>query len=311
MLYDLVTLRQALNTAMNADKSIHALVELRENIARVKLQVPVLAGEHAEYIDRVTAEYDQIIADAIQPVKDYQQHLALINTQINDITHQLFANNYELEKCANDISMIRNSRRIVVGENVEQDIKQRILLHTSWRYPSLEIGCRDGEYTQYMVAADPLYIVDQFPEFISSTKSKFPEPYQRRLRDYELKDHNLSMLPENQMAFVFSWGYFNYVSLDTMRHYLQQVFGLLRAGGIFMFSYNDGDTTFGAGMAENFAQSYMPKSLLVPLAESLGYEVNAESNYGNQIHWIELRRPGTLTTVKAHQVLGEIKRQEH
>ena len=123
---------------------------------------------------------------------------------------------------------------------------------------------------------------------------------------YPLKDHDLSVLPQGQMAFVFSWGYFNYVSFDTMRQYLTQIWSLLRPGGRVFFSYNDGDTTFGAGMAENFAQTYMPKSLLVAFCDSLGYQIADASNYGNNVHWIELQKPGTLSTVKAHQVLGKI-----
>jgi SAM-dependent methyltransferase len=307
MLYDLVTLRQALNAAMNARRSVEALAELRNNIDRVRLQVPVLPPQHLEYINRVVAEYDSLIAAVEQPIVDYQQQLAQINQEITDITHRLFANNYDLEDHSNDLDMVRNSRRISVDPDVEQDIRQRIQINTDWRYPALEIGCRDGEWTQYLVAADPLYITDKFPEFLSSTNNRFPGPYQARLRKYPLRDHDLSVLPRAQMAFVFSWGYFNYVSMDTMRRYLAQVFDLLRPGGIFMFSYNDGDTTFGAGMAENFAQTYMPKSQLVPLAGSMGFEVNAESNYGNNIHWIELKRPGQLQTVKAHQVMGAIQ----
>ena len=77
-----------------------------------------------------------------------------------------------------------------------------------------------------------------------------------------------------------------------------------------MFSYNDGDTPAGAGMAESFAQSYMPKSLLVPLCLSLGFEVIKESIYSSNNHWIEIRRPGQLHTVKAHQVFGEIRNRE-
>ena len=273
-LYDLVSLRHALNNAMNADQTIQSLADLRESIARIKLQVPVLPPEHAEYIDQVVAEYDRIITEVVKPINDYQTRLELINRQIHAITHQLFTNNYELEERTGDVNAVRANRRINIGGDVEQDVKQRILLHTNWRYPSLEIGCRDGEWTQYMVAADPLYIVDRFPEFLDSTNGRFPEAYQNRLRKYPLNNHDLSALPHNQMAFVFSWGYFNYVSMDTMKQYLRQIFDILRPGGIFMFSYNDGDTTFGAGMAENFAQSYMPKSLLKPLAESMGYEID-------------------------------------
>ena len=97
-LYDLVSLRHALNNAMNADQTIQALADLRESIARIKLQVPVLPPEHAEYIDQVVAEYDRIITEVVKPINDYQTRLELINRQIHAITHQLFTNNYELEE---------------------------------------------------------------------------------------------------------------------------------------------------------------------------------------------------------------------
>jgi hypothetical protein len=74
-----------------------------------------------------------------------------------------------------------------------------------------------------------------------------------------------------------------------------------------MFSYNDGDTPQGAGMSENFAQSYMPKSMLKPLCESIGFDIDAEYDFEPNVSWLEIKRPGELATVKAHQVLGEIK----
>ena len=309
-LYDLVALRQSLIQAVNIDNVIHSITELRNKIDSIRYKVPVLPDEHADYINKLLTYYDQLIKSATLPYQDLKDRLSLIDEQINTITHQLFADNYNLEEQLGTADNVRNHKRIAVSQDIEQDIKQRILLHTDWRYPALEIGCRDGEWTQYMVAADPLYIIDRYPEFLDSTNSRFPELYQRRLRKYQLKNQDLSILPTAQMGFVFSWGYFNYVSIDTMRQYLRQIFELLRPGGIFFFSYNDGDTTFGAGMAEHFTQTYMPKSLLTTLADSLGYEINKTSDYGNNIHWIELKKPGTLHTVKAHQVLGEIKRQE-
>ena len=311
MLYDLVSLKQSLTQAVTVQPAVSQLIDLRNRIANVRLAVPVLAPEHAAYIDDTVAYYDQLIEQTVAPEETLKQRLSIIDNQINEITHRLFTGNYELEERYGTVESVRNNRRIYVSEDVEQDVKQRILLHTNWRYPSLEIGCRDGEWTQYMVAADPLYIMDRHEEFLESTNGRFPEVFQNRLRKYPLKNHDVSMLPQNQMAFVFSWGYFNYVSLDTMKQYLRQIFDLLRPGGIFMFSYNDGDTPQGAGMAENFAQTYMPKSMLKPLCESLGYNINQESNYGNNVSWIEVKKPGTLHTIKAHQVLGEIKRQEN
>jgi SAM-dependent methyltransferase len=306
-LYDLVQLKQSLTGAVNADSAVHQLVVLRDRLANIKMEVPYIAPDHAEYINGLVDHYTQLIEQAQKPVDDFSQQLDLINQQINEVTHKLFANNYELEERYGSVEQVRSNRRIYIHEELADIIKQKIALYSSWKYPALEIGCRDGEWTQFLVAADPLYIMDRHTEFLHSANDRFPQAYQNRLRKYHLVDHNLSMLPQNQLGFVFSWGYFNYVSVDTMHQVLKQLKTLLRPGGVFMFSYNDGDTPAGAGMAENFAQSYMPKSVIVPLCLSLGFEVVADCSFSTNISWLEIKRPGQLTTVKAHQVLGEIK----
>jgi hypothetical protein len=148
--------------------------------------------------------------------------------------------------------------------------------------------------------------MDRHQEFLESTNGKFPEAYQKRLRKYLLVNHQFTSLPQGQFGFIFSWGYFNFVSIDTMTQCLKQIRELLRPGGTFMFSYNDGDTPEGAGMAENVSRSYMPKSILIPLCLSLGFTVTNEVDLGPGISWLEITKPGTLKTIKAHQPLGEI-----
>ncbi len=306
-LYDLVSFKHRVTQALQIGPVISQLLELQNSIASVKTQVPVLNEENKQYLDDLIDHYTHVIELAQRPESEFVKHLTVVNDEINKITQQLFANNYELEERYGTVESVRNNRRIYVREDIEDIVKQRILLHTSWRYPALEIGCRDGEWTQFLIAADPLYIMDRQPEFITSAASKFTPEYQRRLRQYPLVDHNLSALPKDQFAFVFSWGYFNYVSIDTIKQYLKQVFSLLRPGGTFMFSYNDGDTPSGAGMAENFAQTYMPKSMLLPLCESLGFDIADIYDFETNVSWVEIKRPGELHTVKSHQVLGEIK----
>jgi SAM-dependent methyltransferase len=271
-----------------------------------------LTAERSAYIDRLADYYDQTIEFVNSPDNGLAAELQSINEEIQTLTHKLFYNNYDLEldHLYNSADFIRTHWVINVNPDVELLIRQRILLHTDWKYPALEIGCQDGYWTQHMVAADPLYIIDRHRDFLDSASSNFPEAYQRRLRQYHLANHDMSMLPQRQFGFIFSWGYFNYVSMDTMKRYLQQAMDLLRPGGVFMFSYNDGDTPGGAGMAEKFVRSYMPRSLLVPMCQSLGFEIQAEAEHGPAISWLEIRRPGTLNTVKAHQIMGEIIRRD-
>ena len=309
-LYDLVDLRQQLLNKTNTGPVVDQLLDLRNAVVSIKSAIP-LTAERSAYIDRLADYYDQILDAVNSPDNGLAAELQSINDEIQQLTHTLFYNNYNLEENYNSAEFIRKNWVVTINSDIEQLIQQRILLHTDWKYPALEIGCQDGHWTQHLVAADPLYIIDRHREFLDSAAGRFPEVYQRRLRQYHLVNHDMSMLPSGQFGFIFSWGYFNYVSMDTMKRYLQQVWSLLRPGGVFMFSYNDGDTPGGAGMAEKFVRSYMPKSLLVPLCHSVGFEIHAQAEQGPAISWLEIRRPGTLTTLKAHQVLGEIRGRDN
>jgi hypothetical protein len=64
----------------------------------------------------------------------------------------------------------------------------------------------------------------------------------------------------------------------------------------------------GAAYAENYFMSYVPKSELIPMCQELGFNISASQDFEPAISWIEIQKPGTLTTIKAHQSLGEIKR---
>jgi SAM-dependent methyltransferase len=307
MLYDLVTLKKTLLETYNTQEVEDSIRSLRTHIENVRLQVPVIEQENLDYIEGLVQYYSTLLEQVSAPNEDFKRKIREIDDKIAKVSHDLFVNNYELEENDGGPEHVRNHRRIHLRPEVEEMVKYRIQLYTGWQYPALEIGCRDGEWTQYLVAADPLYIMDKHQEFLDSANSKFPQEYQGRLRKYLNKEYDFKELPQEQFGFIFSWGHFNYVSLDTITQVLKAVKTLLRPGGVFLFSYNDGDTPAGAGMAENFAQSYMPKSVIVPLCLSLGFDVVADSSFSTNISWLEIKRPGQLTTVKAHQVLGEIK----
>jgi hypothetical protein len=63
----------------------------------------------------------------------------------------------------------------------------------------------------------------------------------------------------------------------------------------------------GAGYAETYFMSYVPKSLLVAMCEGLGFTITNTHEFDPAIAWIEIKKPGTLKTVKASQALGEVK----
>ena len=312
-LYDLITFKKSLEENIDISQVREAIERLCLAIDSIKLQSDNIETHNIDYVNGLVDYYKNLIVELERPLELKRSKIKEINDIITEQSHILYANSYDLEIHNGGYKNVQNNRKLKMHSDTVNLVQQRIGLYTDWRYPALEIGCRDGEWTQHMVAADPLYIIDQFPEFLETTNNLFPAPYQARLRKYLLnkETHDLSALPKNQFAFVFSWGYFNYISLDTVTQVLKQMKTLLRPGGVFMFSYNDGDTPAGMGLAENFGQSYLPKSLLVPTCQAQGFEIINEYSFDPNIHWLEVKQPGTLSTVKAHQVLGEITRKHN
>jgi SAM-dependent methyltransferase len=310
-LTELVRIREQLESVYSTDVITETVNELKNKITAVGRETVLAdAGETVltlnKYLDRIYTDLD-FCQDRFDLI------IEKINQDIQQESQKFYTDNYSLELQVESeaVDNIRKVRVMTLSDTLKETIISRIQLHTNWRYPALEIGCRDGEWTGYMVAADPLYITDQYRDFLESTLNQFTPEYQQRLREYLVRDANFGALPQAQFAFVFCWNFLNYRSLDTIKEYVKSVRDLLRPGGVFMFSYNNGDRHEQAGYAEGHWMSYMPKSMLIPMCESLGLEIlHSEDtrNEGTAVSWIEIKKPGKLSTVKAHQVLGEIKR---
>jgi hypothetical protein len=81
----------------------------------------------------------------------------------------------------------------------------------------------------------------------------------------------------------------------------------LRPGGTIIFTYNNADMPAAAAYAENYFMTYVPESVLVPMAESIGFETIYLYNCEPAYSIIELRKPGELRSIKVGQTVGEIK----
>ena len=308
-LYKLVKLRELVTTAYNTDAITSSIDALSVQICSVNSVIS--DSEYNNEISDLNLDLIRMHSAVNINRSKYTALIDRINQAIAVESSKFFTDNYKLELKYNAIENIRNIRVMKISDEVQAEVLAKIQLYTSWRFPALEIGCRDGEWTKHLVAADPLYIVDHYREFTESATKDFSETYRRRIRVYLTQGYDMSALPQNQMGFIFCWNFLNYCSLDTIKEYLKEIKNLLRPGGTFMFSYNDGDRPGGAGMAENFFMSYMPRSMLIPLCESLGYEIANDVARDQSVSWLEIRKPGTLETVKAHQVLGQILPVEH
>jgi hypothetical protein len=117
----------------------------------------------------------------------------------------------------------------------------------------------------------------------------------------------MTKLPHNQFGFIFCWNHFNYLPMPEIQKYLTDITTLLRPGGTCMFSFNDCETFHGAKHVEFGGVFYTTKTMIVKAVTDLGLEVTESFSFETAWHnmsWIEVKKPGELTTIKAHQTLG-------
>ena len=308
-LSQLLKLKQDLQT----HTSNKAEGEINDHIAHVnQLAMGADRLPESELFQKINAEYRNMLPYMRKIEEIKQEKIKEIDENISELAKGYFIDSYEMyedqHKLA-DVATNRDIRRLYTYGNVKEIVKSRIYHYVDWRYPALEIGPGDGEFTQEMSAGDPLYIVDVHQEFLDSTKKKFNEFYAtRRLRSYLIhkSKHDLSMLPQEQIGFVLAWNVFNYFPLEAIKSYLKEIKKVVRPGGTIMFSYNNSDRWQGAEMVENAFMCHTPKHMLIPLVESLGFTVTASYDYDPTVSWVEIQKPGGLSTCKAHQSMGAV-----
>lgn len=304
-LHELVYLRNELSKALDLST---IRLELEKNSNSLKAIIEERNHRYTKLIENIADRHIGIINQVESDYNELTQIIESINKEITRLSQKFFEKDYQDYLKYSNPENIRTIRKLPIPDGVDIQLVNRINLYSEWKYPGLEIGCRDGDWTKYLVASDPLYVADVFTDFLDSAKLKFPPEYQVRLRAYPITEHRIEGLPIGQFGFIFSYNFFNYLSIDTIRIYLSQALEWLRPGGTILFTYNNGDMSACAAYAENYYMSYVPKSVLVPLCESMGFEVTATQEFEPAVAWIELKKPGVLKTVKAHQALGEIKR---
>jgi hypothetical protein len=304
-LSELVNLRNQLAKVL--DTSI-ITTEIEKNYARLQTLTNNIDQDTTEKILAVAEDHKKRIADLEQDTKNIGLIYEEIQDKITLLSSRFFQDNYQTELKHVSPEFIRKVRVMPENPKFVEEITQRINLYSNWKYPALEIGCRDGDWTKLLVASDPLYIADVFPDFLTSAVNQFPEMYQSRVRKYLIHNfYKIDNLPKNQFGLIFSFNFFNYLSVDSIKQLLLQAMEWLRPGGTIIFTYNNADLSTSAGLAESYFMTYVPESILVPMAESIGFETVTSYNSEPSHSFIEFKKPGVLNSIKSSQALGEIK----
>ena len=161
-----------------------------------------------------------------------------------------------------------------------------------------------------MVGLDPLYLVDTHYDLLTPCMEKYPEAYQRRLRPYVINERAtvpiLHKIPDNQFGACLVYNFFNFRPLEVIKRYLEEILQKLRPGGTLIMTINDCDRDKGVMLVEQHYTCYTPGYLIINLAQSLGYELVIKWHDDGPSTWIELKRPGDLTSLRGGQTLAKI-----
>ena len=200
-------------------------------------------------------------------------------------------------------------RRMPMTADVQQMISNRIKSYTDWKYPGLIIRPGVETFISDLVALDPLYIVDYSEELLQPALSTFPEEYQRRLRIYKQDPCStdvLTTMPDNQFGMCLAFNFFEFTPLEVLEQYLKSIFNKLRPGGVLAMTFNDCDRAHCVALVEKNFCFYTPGNRVKTIAKSIGYRQLFSWTDTNNLTWLELRKPGELSSNRGGQTLAKI-----
>ena len=188
--------------------------------------------------------------------------------------------------------------------------RARLSRYIDWQHSAMIIRPGIENFIDSMVALDPLYLVDLSHDYLAPALSKFNNQYQNRLRTYAVKEdldqEILGQIPNDQFALCFAYNYFNFRPFEILKKYLDEIYQKLTPGGVFIMTFNDCDRASAVQLVENFYCCYTPGYLVRELAVSMGYEIEYSWNDPGPTTWLELKKPGTLTSLKGGQTLAKV-----
>lgn len=205
---------------------------------------------------------------------------------------------------------ILNRRPILSPEN-DSFIRSRIMGFTHSRLAGMIIRPGLETFIKHMVSFDPLYLVDRNEEMLFPSTFEFPDQYKRRLRPYFVDEYDqscpiLENLPNNQFAICLAYNFFNFKPISVIEQYLKEIFDKLKPGGRLMMTFNDCDNEKAVKLAESYYACYTPGRMVKEIAKQIGYEIYFIWNDNVPSTWIELQKPGTLSSLRGGQTLAKI-----
>jgi hypothetical protein len=307
-LSDLVAYKMQLDKL--STRSAQREVEL--DLGKITHLVGTQAIQLSNFKQQLDAQYNEIT-----------QHIDQFELQLNQLKHAVklqieleekywFQESYRLydQEMRNDSAEHILNRRPALDEDTENLLRARIQNYVDWQHPGMIIQPGLEKFVEDMVGFDPLYLVAQQHDLLVPAFDRFPEEYQRRLRLYTVREdvdqEILDKIPAGQIGFCLVYNFFEFKPFEIVRKYLTEIYQKLKPGGTLIMTFNDCDRDKAVKLAEQHYACYTPGSMIQQFADTVGYIQIFSWNNNGPTTWIELRKPGVLTSLRGGQTLAKI-----
>jgi SAM-dependent methyltransferase len=313
---DIITLRNQLQIASSTDVHNHVRHELSKIFALIDSSDIFSPKSKQDLVD-IQAELGQVFQNF-----DFKLHKlkSEIDACVEQQQRQFFqesAKRYEDHLKNRDQhrpGYVNLDRHLVykLADEHKNLLQGRVLKYSSWKYPAMIIHPGQESFVDLMLDGDPLYLVDERHELLEPVLSKFNEAYVSRLRKYIITENLdnqalLGSIPNDQFGLCLMYNYLHWRPLHVIQIYLKELYDKLRAGGTLIITINDCDRAPGVKLVESRWCYYTPLSLVKQMALTQGYLITyVWEQTGGSMTWIELQKPGTLSSLRGGQALAQI-----
>jgi len=251
-------------------------------------------------------EFDRFVDLINQAKTEAQQEIDLKEQYWLTETYRL----YNQEMVHDTDEHILNRRPVLIPEH-DSIIRARIKNFSTNSHPGMIIRPGLETFVEHMVSFDPLYLIDRSDNMLFPCTLGFPDQYRRRLRPVVVneRDHSrpmLERLPDSQFAVCLAYNFFEFTPMPILERWLQEIFTKLKPGGRLLMTFNDCDNEKAVRLAESYYACYTPGKLVKATAQQIGYEIYFIWNDNLPTTWIELQKPGTLSSLRGGQALAKV-----
>lgn len=288
------------------DRAIRAEMDnVIDTIRRHPSQMPT-------HLQDMQAARDTALSATVEFDQALDQMLWDLLEQIKALEPRYLAQSYQWYEVAQErdtIDYVLN-RRFGITTETRDYVQSRVMAHSDYHYPGMVIRPGLEDWVENMVACDPLYLVDTDHDLFEPVKQRFNEVYQNRLRYYAIRESSeqpmMEALPNDQFGFCLAYNFFHYKPFEIMRAYLREIYQKLRPGGVLAMTYNDCDRKGAVELAERSFTCYTPGRMILAICESVGFVLEQNYRIDAAVNWVELRRPGQMTSLRGGQSLAKI-----